>query len=73
MPSAAESLDTAISNIAALIVEITANPKPNYSVDGQLVSWGDYLDTLTTKLASLQRTRQMAAGPYQKAVRFRSM
>jgi hypothetical protein len=73
MPSAAESLDTAISNIAALIAQITADPKPNYSIDGQLVSWGDYLDTLTTKLASLQKSRQMAAGPYQRATRFRSM
>ena len=33
----------ALANIQA----ITANPKPSYSIDGQMVSWGDYLRTQT--------------------------
>jgi len=72
MPTPVQSLDTAINNISAVIAQITADPKPNYSIDGQLVSWGDYLDTLTTKLASLIRTRQMLGGPYQRQTRFKS-
>jgi len=72
MPTPVQSLDTAINNISAVIAQITADPKPNYSIDGQLVSWGDYLDTLTTKLASLIRTRQMLDGPFQKQTRFKS-
>lgn len=72
MATPTQSLDTAINNISALIAQITADPKPNYSIDGQLVSWGDYLDTLTTKLASLIRTRQMLRGPYQKQTRFKA-
>ncbi len=31
------------------MAEITAQPKPTYQIDGQLVAWGDYL-------AQLQRT-----------------
>lgn len=72
MSTSTQSLDTAIENISAVIAQITADPKPNYSIDGQLVSWGDYLDTLTTKLASLIRTRQMLRGPFQKQTRFKS-
>lgn len=72
MATPTQSLDEAINNISALIAQITADPKPNYSIDGQLVSWGDYLDTLSTKLASLVRTRQMIQGPFQKQTRFKA-
>jgi len=37
------------SQTLALISEITANPKPSYSLDGQQVAWTEYL-------AQLQRT-----------------
>jgi hypothetical protein len=30
----------------ARIAEITAQPKPTYQIDGQLVAWGDYLSQL---------------------------
>jgi hypothetical protein len=30
----------------ARIAEITAQPKPTYQIDGQLVAWGDYLRQL---------------------------
>lgn len=73
MPTVIQNLDAAILNISNLIAQITVDPKPSYNIDGQLVSWGEYLDTLTTKLASLQKTRQMAGGPYQRASRFRSV
>jgi len=73
MPTVVQNLDTAILNISGLIAQITVEPKPSYNVDSQLVSWAEYLDTLTTKLATLQKTRQMAGGPYQRASRFRSV
>jgi hypothetical protein len=28
------------------MAEITAQPKPTYQIDGQTVSWGDYLTRL---------------------------
>lgn len=30
----------------SLIADVTANPKPNYNIDGQNVAWGDYLEQL---------------------------
>lgn len=47
------------SQTLTLITEITVQPKPSYSIDGQTVSWTDYL-------AQLQKTvdwcdRQLAA------------
>ncbi len=30
----------------ALLAELTANPKPTYSLDGQMVSWNAYLARL---------------------------
>ena len=49
MPDDADIIRTIKSQTLALIVEITANPKPSYSLDGQQVAWNEYL-------ALLQRT-----------------
>ena len=49
MATDAEQIATIKTQTLARIVEITAAPKPSYSIDGQSVSWGDYL-------AQLQRT-----------------
>ena len=29
-----------------MIAEMTASPKPSYSIDGQIVQWSDYLKQL---------------------------
>lgn len=70
--SAEANIAQAITNISETIKEITANPKPNYTVDGQTVNWADYLDTLTTKLQSLLKTQQLLGGPFQKMTRVKS-
>ncbi len=49
MPTNAEHIATIKSQTLARMAEITAQPKPTYQIDGQLVAWGDYL-------AQLQRT-----------------
>lgn len=46
MPSDLEQLQTIRSQTLALISELTANPKPTYYLDGQTVSWADYLTRL---------------------------
>lgn len=51
MATDAENIATIKSNTLAVIAEITTSPKPSYSIDGQSVSWGDYL-------AKLQNTVQ---------------
>ena len=38
-----------------LILEITANPKPNYSLpNGEVIQWGHYLDVLMKSYGVLQ-------------------
>ena len=46
MPSDAEQLTTIKTQTLARIAEITAEPKPTYEVDGQMVAWSDYLKRL---------------------------
>ena len=44
---------TILNQTVARITEITLNPKPTYSVDGQSFEWAEYL-------AALQRTIEWA-------------
>ncbi len=46
MPSDVEQIRTIKSQTLAIIAELTANPKPTYYIDGQTVSWNDYLARL---------------------------
>lgn len=46
MPSDAEQLATIKSQTLQLIRDMTTAPKPSYDVDGQSVSWNDYLARL---------------------------
>ena len=46
MPTDAEQIATIKRQTLALIAEITANPKPTYDIDGQKISWGQYLGQL---------------------------
>jgi len=46
MSDSLEQLQTIRSQTLARIAEITAGPKPSYQIDGQSVSWNDYLKTL---------------------------
>jgi len=41
-----EQLQTIKSQTLTIMANITANPKPTYSIDGQNVAWSDYLDRL---------------------------
>jgi len=46
MPTDAQQLAAVKSQTLARIAEITAEPKPNYYIDGQMVNWSDYLRQL---------------------------
>lgn len=48
--SASGALSIIKANILARITEVTSAPKPNYSIDGQTVSWQSYLDSLWRQL-----------------------
>lgn len=62
---ALSSLDTAIQNVAALLAEMTTNPKPTYSVGGQMVSWAEYLSTLNGQMEVMMKNRQILYGPIE--------
>ncbi len=46
MASDAEQLRQIRSQTLAILAEMTARPKPSYTIDGQSVSWADYLARL---------------------------
>ncbi len=46
MPSDIEQISLIKTQTLARIAEITAEPKPTYQIDGQMVVWGDYLNRL---------------------------
>ena len=50
MPSDLEQLETIRRQTLAILVEATARPKPSYSLDGQKVSWAEYLARLQATL-----------------------
>jgi hypothetical protein len=41
-----EQLRTIRAQTLAILAQVTAEPKPSYTIDGQAVSWGDYLARL---------------------------
>jgi hypothetical protein len=57
-----ETIAVIKSQTLARIAEITAQPKPTYQIDGQMVAWGGYL-------ALLQQTvdwcNEKLAGPVE--------
>ena len=46
MPSDSEQIRTILGQTLAIIVDVTANPKPTYYIDEQTVSWNEYLARL---------------------------
>lgn len=58
MPTAAENVATAIDNIASQLVDMTANPKPSYSIGSRSVSWTEHFRSLTDQLRALNELQQ---------------
>lgn len=57
--------NTIRSQTLALIVEITAQPKPTYTIDGQSVSWTDYLARLQQTVDWCDRMIAREDGPVE--------
>jgi hypothetical protein len=55
MPTDLEQLQAIRTQTLSRIAEITASPKPSYSLDGQSVSWGDYLAKLRSTVDWCER------------------
>jgi hypothetical protein len=61
-----DSLTATKANVAAILAEMTANPKPSYSIDGQSVRWESYFATLTDKIEKLNQLIQIEGGPFEQ-------
>lgn len=68
MADEATNLQQALDNVAAKLAEITANPKPSYSIDGQSVSWGTYYKDLVALRNDLKAALVNAQDPYEMHV-----
>lgn len=51
--SNASDLETIKSNLITALKTASANPKPNYSIDGQSVSWADYIKMLNDQITAV--------------------
>lgn len=60
------SLKRSRDNVLALIEEVTSQPKPTYSIDGQKVEWAAYLKQLHESLEALEVKIENKDGPYEE-------
>lgn len=51
--------------MAKQLRDLTANPKPNYSVDGQSISFSDHYRTLLEMQEDLRKARVMEDGAWE--------
>jgi hypothetical protein len=54
----AQMLTAIRSQTLALMAQLTAQPKPSYTLDGQQVSWNEYLQQLRETVAWCDRQLQ---------------
>jgi hypothetical protein len=59
------NLITTRDEIAERLAAISANPKPNYSLDGESYSWADYFDMLSRNLKLIEEAIQRAGTPFE--------
>ena len=60
MPLLYDTLRMQLDAVAALIGDLLANPKPDYSIGGKSVSWGTYLGQLLQSQKDLMDELQKA-------------
>ena len=60
-------LEDARDNIATLLKNMTANPKPSYSIDGQTIQWSAYFRMLTDKLETINQAIS-AGNPFEETM-----
>ena len=65
MATRAENLQTALDGIAAKLADMSANPKPDYSVDGESYSWAGLFQMLVAQQKELEQALQRASGPFE--------
>lgn len=63
MPISLTQLNSELTALNAAILNAKTNPKPNYSINGQSISWGEFLKQLEdSRMATLNQI-VLAQGP----------
>lgn len=64
--AAVDDLQSAYNQMATRMKEITASPKPSYSIDGESYSWAEYQSFLLTGMKQLREEIAAASNyPYE--------
>lgn len=64
MPSDLETIRTIKAQALTMIAYLTTSPKPSYSLDGQTLSWSDYLARLQETVDWCER-KLVEAEPFE--------
>ncbi len=65
MATLSDNLQAAINNIGVQLADMTANPKPSYSVAGRSISWDEHFNALIANQDKLYGLLQKAGGPFE--------
>lgn len=68
MATISENLTTAKTNFAQQLADLSANPKPSYTVDGKSYQWGEYLKFLTDSMAAVNAAIVANEGPSETCI-----
>jgi len=65
MASDCDTLQAVQSNLINILAQMTANPKPNYSLDGESYSHAEYLAIILQNLENVRRQIVFCQGPFE--------
>lgn len=60
------ALKVSRDQLAATLQDITSNPSPSYSLDGESISWAEYKTGLINDIEKLNQLILVAQSPYWK-------
>jgi hypothetical protein len=61
----AANLQIVYSNLINILMQMTTNPKPSYSLDGESYSWNEYNSMILDKLEKVRQQMIFAGGPFE--------
>ncbi len=65
MATPTENIQAALNNVYQQLADITASPKPTYSVGGRSVSHGEHFNNLLASRKELLLALQQVNGPFE--------
>ena len=65
MATDCDNLAQVKSNLIAILADMSAHPKPTYSLDGKSVSWAEYYSMIFNNLENVNRQIVFCQGPFE--------